>query len=396
MSRVVRWLAGVVVLALAAVAAVALVRVLDGSADNYTVTAQFPAAPGLYAHNSVDILGVPTGEIASVTPHAGYVDVVLSLPHGVVLPRNVHALLIARNPVSDRSVELDPAYTGGRQLAHSATIPLSRTVVPLELDDVFASVDDLARTLGPSGANSNGELSTAMHALATLADGNGQDAHDAITAIARALPALTAHPDELKNLITGLDRLTSTLAGRNSTIDSLYGDLTDATGALSDERATLAAAVTNLQRGLAAVSSFIRRNQANLGSSVRDLSTAVAAVSAQQTSLIQTFDTAPLAFQNFDRAIDTGAPCAGRSGTCPGLFTRLNLTRDAAQIVGNYCGDTVLRSMLPIVQYTATHSGASATDTLCSAEIGLLQGRDGPPNAPSSPDLDLAHHLGTR
>jgi ABC-type transporter Mla subunit MlaD len=257
-------------------------------------------------------------------------------------------------------------------------------------------VDDLARTLGPSGANRSGDLSAALHALAGLADGTGHDAHDAITAIAAALPALSAHPERLRTLITGLDRLTTTLAGRNSTIDSLYADLADATGTLSDERGTLAAAINNLQSGLAAVSAFVRAHQQELGSSVRDLSTAVAAVSAQQQALINTFDTAPLAFQNFNRAIDTSAPCPGRTGTCPALFTRLDFTRDAAQIVRTYCGDNVLMSMLPILEYSATHSGGSAKDTLCAAEIGLLQGRTGVPNAPSAPDLDLAHHLGSR
>jgi virulence factor Mce-like protein len=391
-----RLLAAVVVAALGVAAVIGLVHVLTGTHDRYTVTAQFPATPGLYPHNSVDILGVPTGEIESVTPRDDHVDVVLSLPDHVALPQNVHALLVARNPVSDRSVELDPAYTGGPELARGATIPLSRTAVPLELDDVYASVDDLAKALGPAGANKGGELSAALHALAQLADGNGQDAHNAITAIASALPALTEHPEQLRHLITGLDRLTALLATRNSTIDSLYGDLADATGELSDERGTLAAAITNLQHGLATVSTFIRNNEDELGAGVHNLNTAVAEIAAQQRALIDTFDTAPLAFQNYNRAIDTAAPCPGASGACPALFSRLDFTRDAAQIVRTYCGDTVLASMLPILQYSVTKSGATPKDTLCSAEIGLLQGRDGAPNAPASPDLDLAHHLGSR
>lgn len=396
MSRIVRWVASLAVAVLAAAAAFALVRILTGTPSHYTVTARFPATPGLYPHNSVDVLGVPTGEIESVTPKERYVEVVLSIPDDVVLPRDVHAILVARNPVSDRSVELDPAYTSGPQLAHGGTIPLSRAAVPLELDAVYASVDDLAKTLGPSGANQDGELSAALHALAKLADGSGQDTHDAITAIASALPALTAHPDELQHLITGLDELTATLAGRNSTLDSLYGDLADATGTLSDERATLAAAMSNLQQGLAAVTEFIKQNQDELGASVHDLNTAVAAVAGQQRALIDTFDTAPLSFQNFDRAIDTTAPCPGSSGACPGLFTRLDFTSDAANIVRTYCGDSVLRSMLPVLEYSATGSGGTPKDVLCAAEIGQLQGHSGAPNAPHSPDLDLAHHLGSR
>lgn len=372
------------------------VLVLVGRGDDYTITAQFRETPGLYEHNSVDILGVDTGEVKSVTPKQGYVEVVLSLPKRVKLPAGVQAVLIAPNPVSDRTVELTPPYTSGATFRRGATIPLARTLVPLELDQVYSSVDQLSQALGPAGANKDGQLSAALHALARLADGNGQDAHEAITTIAAALPALTAHPDDLKKLIDGIDRLTSTLAARNSTINSLYGNLATATTELADERGTLAGAVTNLQSGLAQVAEFIKDNQAHLGSSVRNLSSVVSAVMQEQAALKQTFDAAPLGFQNFNNAIDLHTVCAGRAGTCPALFGRLDLTKDAAQIVREYCGSSVVTSLLPILAYTAGVPGGRPIDTLCAAEIGLLQGQPGPPNAPPSPDLDLAHYLGSR
>ena len=58
-------------------------------------------------------IGVPEGKIDSITPRAGYVEVVMSLPVSVKLPSNVVAYLMAPNPVSDRFVQLEPPYTGG-------------------------------------------------------------------------------------------------------------------------------------------------------------------------------------------------------------------------------------------------------------------------------------------
>ncbi len=135
--------------------------------------------------------------------------------------------------------------------------------MPLELDQVYRSVDDMAKALGPAGRKRGGAAARdALHALAQLADGNGTDVHTAITTIAAALPALTAHPDQLKKLIDGIDQLTSTLAAHNSD-DQLVVRQPEP----GHERArrtsggSRRSAIANLQSGLAEVATFIRQNQ---------------------------------------------------------------------------------------------------------------------------------------
>jgi virulence factor Mce-like protein len=366
--------------------------------DTYLITARFTATPGLYAGNTVDILGVQKGTIDSLTPKPNYVEVVLSLPTDVKVPADVKAVLMAPNPVSDRFVELTPPYTGGPTLADGAVIDVKDTVVPLELDSIYASLDNLSTALGPKGANAHGELSALLHSLAGLANGNGKYLHQVIDRVAAALPALTAHPDDLANLIRGLDQLTGRLAARDGSINMLYEDLASATGQLADERATISAAVSNLQRALAEVVSFLRRNRGHIGSSVHNLNTTIAAVLAEQHALIQTFDTAPLGFQNFNRAIDLNAPCLtadGAPNNCAALWARIDTPGGGAELVKAYCGK-VADSLMPIILWNLRLANATATHTACGAEVGLLQGRPGAPGAPPVPDFDLTHYLGSR
>jgi len=395
--------------ALVALAVIGIVAVnVFGGEPTYRITAEFTETPGLYSDNAVDILGVPTGHVISVTPSEhcveaghGCVKVVLSLPKHVKIPAGAQAVIVAPNPVSDRFVQLSPPYVSGPVMKSGTVIPLSRAVVPLELDQIFSSVDQLSKTLGPAGANSNGALSDALHALATLANGNGAAVHGAITSIAAALPALTAHPDELKELIAGMDSITRNLASRSKTIDSLYDDIASVTKQFSDERATIAAAIANLQQGLTEVVTFIKANQANLTSSVTNLSSTVQAIMVEQHSLIQTFSTAALGFQNFNNTVQLKGACLTKDGkpfNCPVLWGRIDLPSDAAAIVSQYCGGNVAYSMLPIIAASAGLGHASATDTSCGAQIGLLQGRTGKlsPPGPKSPDLDLSHYLGSK
>ena len=366
--------------------------------DTYKITARFTATPGLYPGNTVDILGVPKGTVDSLTPTPHYVDVVLSLPTDVKVPAGAKAVLMAPNPVSDRFVELTPPYTGGPTLQPGAVIDVTDTVVPLELDSIYSSLDNLATSLGPEGANAHGDLSALLHALAGLANGNGKHLHQVIDRVAAALPALTAHPQDLAALIRGLDQLTGRLAARDSTINALYGDLATATGQLADERTTISAAVSNLQRGLAEVASFLRANKAHIGSSVHNLNTTIAAVIAEQKALIQTFDTAPLGFQNFNRAIDLNGPCLSADGApnnCSALWSRIDTPAGAAALVKEYCGN-VQDSLVPVIMSNLGLAHATATDTACGAEVGLLQGRAGAPGAPQQPDFDLTHYLGSR
>ncbi len=119
---------------------------------------------------------------------------------------------------------------------------------------------------------------------------------------------------------------------------------------------------------------------------------------SEQKALIQTFDTAPLGFQNFNRAIDPNAPCLSGTGApnnCSALWGRLDTTAGAADLIRAYCG-TLPDSFLPIILSNVGLAHATATDTACGAEIGLLQKRPGPPGAPKTPDLDLTHNLGSR
>ena len=366
--------------------------------DTYKITARFTATPGLYPGNRVDILGVPKGTVDSLTPKPGYVEVELSLPTDVKVPADAKAVLMAPNPVSDRFVELTPPYTGGPSLPAGAVIDVNHTVVPLELDSIYSSLGSLAKSLGPTGANAHGDLSALLHSLAGVANGNGKHLHQVIDQVAAALPALTAHPGDLAKLINGLDQLTGRLATRDSTINALYDDLASATGNLADERSTISAAVANLQRGLAEVASFLRTNRAHIGSSVHNLNTTIAAVVAEQKALIETFDTAPLGFQNFNRAIQLDGPCLSATGApnnCSALWARIDTPAGAADLVRAYCGK-VSDSLVPIFMWNVGLAHASATDTDCGAEVGLFQGHNGPPGAPQQPDFDLTHYLGSR
>ena len=74
----------------------------------------------------------------------------LSIDRGVSVPAEAHAVIVPQNLISARYVQLTPAYVdSGPVLRDGAVIPVERTAVPLEWDEVKEQLMRLVTDLGP-------------------------------------------------------------------------------------------------------------------------------------------------------------------------------------------------------------------------------------------------------
>lgn len=380
--RPAEWLVGVLAVAVLAAGTVAAVR---HQPTMLTLHARLTSSAGLYVGNHVDVVGVPIGTVTAITPHGSYVEVTMQLPGGTRVPRDVQAVLISPTVVSDRVVELTSAYTTGPALADGAVIPLSRTAVPVEIDDIFRSVDELAKALGPEGVNSEGSLSTLVSRAATLLAGNGASLHDTITALGDLLPTLAAHRDQAAGLLSNLDQLTSALAAHDQTLGQFTRDLGQASSMLADERTGIASALTALQTAFAGLAQFLDANRANLGSNVDDLVSVGQTLLAHQQELIEVLDAGPLSLENLSRSIFTGTD--GR----PRIGSRYDALAGSDAMVQKYCGPVqprLLRLGLNSVNHQAT-----PLDVVC-VSLSALDQEPAPPGAAPQPDLGLSALVG--
>lgn len=89
------------------------------------VTAQFQDAVGLYVGNGVSVLGMDVGKVTGITPRGGYVEVKLSIDADIDVPADVEAVTVSNSVLTDRHVELTPAYTGGPKLRSGDVLGLT-------------------------------------------------------------------------------------------------------------------------------------------------------------------------------------------------------------------------------------------------------------------------------
>jgi phospholipid/cholesterol/gamma-HCH transport system substrate-binding protein len=268
------------------------------------LTAYFSESIGIYPGSDVRILGVRVGTVDAVQPDGHQVKVLLTVDHGVAVPADAGAAVVAASVVSDRYVQLTPAYTGGPQLANGAVIPVTRTAVPAEVDQIYAGLNKLATALGPAGVNSRGALSNLIKTGAANLAGNGGYLNSMITQYSGLSQALGGSAGNIAATLTNLQLFTSMLKSNDGQVRQAEQQLAQVTGFLSADRQQLAAAMSTLATALGQVQQFIASNRSLLTSNVNKLASITSILSSERASLAEALDTAPLAADNLLNAYD--------------------------------------------------------------------------------------------
>jgi phospholipid/cholesterol/gamma-HCH transport system substrate-binding protein len=302
-------------------------------------TIYFPSTIGIYKGSSVRLLGVPVGQVDSVTPEGTAVEVTVAYKAGTLLPADVGMAQVPPSIVSDRYLQFTPAYVSGATLPDHAIIPEGRTEVPVELDQIFGSINDLDVALGPNGANKQGALSNLVNVGAANLAGNGAQFNATLKGFSQAVNALSNSRDALFGTITSLQKFTTTLAGDDGGVRAINGELSQVTGQLAGERTDLGEALANLATALTQVQTFVADNKDNLTHDIGSLTSVTSGLVGEQQAIKETLDEAPVALHNlalsFDPTAVTNGGCSTTDeGPCEGaLSTRLNNTGNVGGLV---------------------------------------------------------------
>lgn len=295
MDLVKRLLVPLVVLGFVVAAAVS---VLGGDTAR-TVVAHFPRTISVYEGSDVRVLGVPVGTVTRVEPTGTDVAVTMTYDEEVKLPADAKAVIIAPSVVGDRYVQLTPAYSGtGEVLADGAELGVDQTSEPLELDQIYDSLDRLNVALGPRGANRTGALSDLLSVTADNFGGQGTTFRQTIKDFSRLSATLAGNSDELFGSVEALGGFMATLAENDQTVRQFNQSLADVSTMLEGEREELVAATRNLSVALNAVKGFVEENKDSLSRNISGLNRVSKVLVRQRAALDEILRVAPGALNN--------------------------------------------------------------------------------------------------
>jgi phospholipid/cholesterol/gamma-HCH transport system substrate-binding protein len=214
--------------------------------------------------------------------------------------------------VSDRYIQLTPVYKGGGVLADGTTLPVTRTVVPVEIDEVTGSLNGLDKALGPEGANSNGALSRLLQVGSDNLSGQGEDIRGTISDTATVLSTLSEDRGDITATVENLRKITAALSANDQQVRNFIDHLSGVSGQLAGEKDELGAALQTLGPTLRNVSQFVKGNRTELAANVRQLAQVTSVLVKQKDALGEFLTAAPVGVANLSHAYD---PISGTLNT---------------------------------------------------------------------------------
>lgn len=302
---------------------------VDDPAGPFQLTADFSRGTGLYPGSPVRVLGIDVGRITDVADHDGRVRVQMRLRSGVRLPAAVDATIVPLTLLGERYVQLGPAYSHGPLLRSGAHIPISRTTVPAEFDDLLRGLQTFVGSIDPNKA---GDVVTD---LADLLAGRGASLNSLIHHASGTLGLLADKGDQLRSIISSLGELSQTLQGRTDDIASLVRNYDLVSEVLVQNKDDLDATITELDRATKELSSLLVAHERPLRADVAALTETGRTVDANTDNLELTLSSTVKLFQAASRAYDpTTNALAANNQLAPDVTSALVAARLRDRIAG--------------------------------------------------------------
>ncbi|ORW35115.1 mammalian cell entry protein, partial [Mycobacterium nebraskense] len=290
--------------AISLVATLAVASFLVGSkvwkeAEKNTYTAYFTEANGLFVGDEIRILGVAVGVVDKIEPQPTSSKVTFSVDKQYAVPANARAAILSPSLVTPRAIQLVPAYSGGPRLSPGASIPLSRTAVPVEWDDFRKQLEKLTDALQPTGQDGVNSVGEFINSAADNVRGQGDTARDTVIKLSAAISALGDHADDIFSTVRNLQLLVSALYSSSDLLASFNQNLASITTLLTNTPNEVANAVKGLDGALTDLRDFLAENREAMGVTFDRLSSVTTALNDSRMDIKQILHVAPTVLQNF-------------------------------------------------------------------------------------------------
>jgi phospholipid/cholesterol/gamma-HCH transport system substrate-binding protein len=225
-----------------------------------TVVAYFAQANALYAGDDVAIMGVAVGSVDKVEPAGDRIKVTFHYQSKYKVPADASAVILNPTLVASRNIQLEPPYNGGPVMTDNAVIPIERTEVPVEWDELRDSITKTVSALGPTPEQPKGPLGEALESLADGLAGKGEAIHKSLSSLSTALTALNESRGETFAVLRGLATFLTALKINEQQLASLNSNLAQLTSSLAPNDHEVADAVKQLNTLLPVLHKFLDRN----------------------------------------------------------------------------------------------------------------------------------------
>jgi phospholipid/cholesterol/gamma-HCH transport system substrate-binding protein len=225
-----------------------------------TVVAYFEDALALYPGDKVQIMGVKVGSIDKIEPAGDKMKLTFHYENKYKVPANATASILNPSLVASRNIQLSPPYTGGPVMEDDTVIPLDRTQVPVEYDELRDSINRILTDLGPTPEQPKGPFGDIIESAAYGFAGKGQQLNRTLNSLSEALYTLNEGRGDFFSVIKSLALFVNALYKSDQQFVALNDDLAQFTNSFTNTDRELANALQDLNQLLTTTRQFIDEN----------------------------------------------------------------------------------------------------------------------------------------
>ncbi|BBX95026.1 MCE family protein [Mycobacterium lacus] len=279
-----------------------------------TITAYFTTTTAIYPGDEVRVSGVKVGRIKSIQPQGTVAKMTLQVDRDVPIPADAKAVIVASNLVAARYVQLAPAYRdSGPIMPDGGVIPVERTAVPVEWDEVKAQLMRFATDLGPRSGVSGTSVGRFIDSAANALEGTGDKLRQTLAQLSGVGRILANGSGNIVDVIKNLQAFVTALRDSSTQIVAFNNRLATLTSVVDDSRSELDAALSDLSTAVGEVQRFIAGTRNQTSEQVARLADLTQILVDKRMALENILHVAPNAIANFynDYNPDTGTIVGG-------------------------------------------------------------------------------------
>ncbi|WP_280828688.1 MCE family protein [Mycobacterium sp. OTB74] len=276
-----------------------------------TLVAYFVRAAGIYPGDEVRVAGVKVGTITSIEPQTAQAKITMAVDRDLPIRADAKAIIVAQNLVAARYVQLAPAYQSAQRAATlpiGAQIPLERTAVPIEWDQVKAQLSRLATSLAPPAAESNNQVSRFINTAANAMDGNGDKLRQTLTQLSAVGRVLASGSGDIVSTIQNLQVFLSAMRDSTTQIVQFQDRLATLSGVLDDSRSDLDSMLKALPDAIGKVQRFVAGSRDQTTEQIQRLVTLTQILVNHRSDVENILHAAPTSFANGYNIYNPNAP----------------------------------------------------------------------------------------
>ena len=265
-----------------------------------TYPAAFTDLSGLKKGDDVRVAGVKVGKVTGISLQNKF------QVKGVHLGSQTLASIRVKTLLGTKYLAIDPQGTG--KLSTHTGIPLSRTSTPFDVPAAFSEFSKLICTQQPCSKDvvDTGLLARSFNTIADTFNNSPTQIRSALTGLSRLSRTVASRDAQLQQLLSSANNVTGVLASRDGQVKSLIDDGDLLLKVVEDRRAEIHSLLIHTADLAGQLTGLVRDNQAQLNPALAHLRTVVDILQKNQNNLDQSLQVLAPFVRDFANTLGNG------------------------------------------------------------------------------------------